>query len=290
MFDLVGRFQRLLFLWPNSCGKYDVFSLLLLFSRSYLLVLYSATVDVSDGGHSSVILELVVVLSTSHVPVLRLKFYHYKYDHQYFVEDHGGFTRRSELHGLFPAAGPGEHFFRRPPAANRTSGFDLSDFIFFDEGSTPPTSFAQFGTGAITPQPATESAYAGQSSGSSVPASGSSTTSGIRYGRGREARTERIAFRMKSEVEIVDDGFRWRKYGKKSVKNSPNPRNYYRCSTEGCSVKKRVERDKDDPSYVITTYEGVHNHMSPGVVYYTTQDAASGRYFVAGCQIPPGSS
>lgn len=37
-------------------------------------------------------------------------------------------------------------------------------------------------------------------------------------------RTERIAFRMKSEVEIIDDGFKWRKYGKKSVKNSPNPR------------------------------------------------------------------
>ena len=29
---------------------------------------------------------------------------------------------------------------------------------------------------------------------------------------------------MKSEVEVMDDGFRWRKYGKKSVKNSPNPR------------------------------------------------------------------
>ena len=25
-------------------------------------------------------------------------------------------------------------------------------------------------------------------------------------------------------------------------------------------MKKRVERDKDDPSYVVTTYEGVHNH------------------------------
>jgi WRKY DNA -binding domain len=37
-------------------------------------------------------------------------------------------------------------------------------------------------------------------------------------------RTERIALRMKSEVEILDDGFKWRKYGKKSVKNSPNPR------------------------------------------------------------------
>ncbi|CAL9104937.1 unnamed protein product [Musa textilis] len=73
----------------------------------------------------------------------------------------------------------------------------------------------------------------------------------------------RIGFRTKSEVEILDDGFKWRKYGKKSVKNSPNPRNYYRCSTEGCGVKKRVERDREDPRFVITTYDGVHNHISP---------------------------
>lgn len=33
-----------------------------------------------------------------------------------------------------------------------------------------------------------------------------------------------VAFRTKSEVEIMDDGFKWRKYGKKSVKNSPSPR------------------------------------------------------------------
>ncbi|OWM91371.1 probable WRKY transcription factor 75 [Punica granatum] len=73
----------------------------------------------------------------------------------------------------------------------------------------------------------------------------------------------RIAFRTKSEQEILDDGFRWRKYGKKSVKNSPNPRNYYKCTNGGCNVKKRVERDRDDSSYVITTYEGVHTHPSP---------------------------
>nr|AJA90792.1 transcription factor WRKY1 [Bambusa emeiensis] len=74
----------------------------------------------------------------------------------------------------------------------------------------------------------------------------------------------RIGFRTRSEVEILDDGFKWRKYGKKAVKNSPNPRNYYRCSTEGCGVKKRVERDRDDPRYVITTYDGVHKHATPG--------------------------
>ncbi|PAN28860.1 hypothetical protein PAHAL_5G183100 [Panicum hallii] len=94
--------------------------------------------------------------------------------------------------------------------------------------------------------------------------------------------TDRIAFRVRSEEEVIGDGYKWRKYGKKSVKNSPNPRNYYRCSTEGCNVKKRVERDRDDPSYVVTMYEGVHNHVSPGTIYYATQDAASGRFFVAG--------
>ncbi|CAO1945205.1 unnamed protein product [Urochloa humidicola] len=97
-----------------------------------------------------------------------------------------------------------------------------------------------------------------------------------------EGSTTRIAFRVRSEEEVLDDGYKWRKYGKKSVKNSPNPRNYYRCSTEGCNVKKRVQRDKDDPSYVVTMYEGVHNHVSPGTIYYATQDAASGRFFVAG--------
>lgn len=82
-------------------------------------------------------------------------------------------------------------------------------------------------------------------------------------GNERKENREKVAFKTKSEVEILDDGFKWRKYGKKMVKNSPNPRNYYRCSIEGCPVKKRVERDKEDPRYVITTYEGIHNHQGP---------------------------
>ncbi|XP_077210558.1 WRKY transcription factor 71-like [Tasmannia lanceolata] len=85
----------------------------------------------------------------------------------------------------------------------------------------------------------------------------------------------RIAFRTKSELEVMDDGFKWRKYGKKQVKNSPNPRNYYRCSDGRCPVKKRVQRDRDDPTYVITTYDGVHNHESPCVFYCTPRHDSS---------------
>ncbi|PHU20198.1 putative WRKY transcription factor 59 [Capsicum chinense] len=76
-----------------------------------------------------------------------------------------------------------------------------------------------------------------------------------------------IAFRTKTQLEILDDGYKWRKYGKKKVKSNTNLRNYYKCSSGDCKVKKRVERDGNDSSYLITTYEGRHNHESPFVIY-----------------------
>ncbi|KAL2339432.1 hypothetical protein Fmac_007372 [Flemingia macrophylla] len=87
--------------------------------------------------------------------------------------------------------------------------------------------------------------------------------------RKKEEVSQRVTFKTRSQLENMDDGYKWRKYGKKTVKNSPNPRNYYKCSGEGCCVKKRVERDRDDSSYVLTTYEGVHNHESPSTSYYS---------------------
>ncbi|CAL0325430.1 unnamed protein product [Lupinus luteus] len=79
----------------------------------------------------------------------------------------------------------------------------------------------------------------------------------------KKQREPRFAFMTKSEVDQLDDGYRWRKYGQKAVKNSPYPRSYYRCTTAGCGVKKRVERSSDDPTTVVTTYEGQHTHPCP---------------------------
>ncbi|KAI4303128.1 hypothetical protein MLD38_038797 [Melastoma candidum] len=81
----------------------------------------------------------------------------------------------------------------------------------------------------------------------------------------KRQREPRVAFMTKSEVDHLDDGYRWRKYGQKAVKNSPFPRSYYRCTSGGCGVKKRVERSSDDPTIVVTTYEGQHNHLSPAM-------------------------
>lgn len=44
--------------------------------------------------------------------------------------------------------------------------------------------------------------------------------------RKRKAIPQRIAFHTKSDDDVLDDGYRWRKYGQKTVKNNPHPRYY----------------------------------------------------------------
>ncbi|KAK7391868.1 hypothetical protein VNO78_20291 [Psophocarpus tetragonolobus] len=112
-------------------------------------------------------------------------------------------------------------------------------------------------------------------------------------------------FRGKTKVEIerrkvtiVDDGYRWHKYGEKTIKGHIFPseslpgfvathfslgigrasghaflsfggcllisdRAYYKCMSDGCTVRKHVERDSFKRNNVITTYEGEHNHEQP---------------------------
>ncbi|KAI3693650.1 hypothetical protein L1987_76598 [Smallanthus sonchifolius] len=76
-------------------------------------------------------------------------------------------------------------------------------------------------------------------------------------GRGKKVITpSRVAFHTRSSEDILHDGYKWRKYGQKSVKNSKHPR----CTHHTCNVKKQIQRLAKDDSIVVTTYEGIHNH------------------------------
>lgn len=50
---------------------------------------------------------------------------------------------------------------------------------------------------------------------------------GKKKGHEKKIRKPRYAFQTRSQVDILDDGYRWRKYGQKAVKNNKFPRYYY---------------------------------------------------------------
>lgn len=73
----------------------------------------------------------------------------------------------------------------------------------------------------------------------------------------------KIVVHAAGDVGISADGYRWRKYGQKMVKGNPHPRNYYRCTSAGCPVRKQIETAVDNANAVIITYKGVHDHDMP---------------------------
>ncbi|KAF8378770.1 hypothetical protein HHK36_030119 [Tetracentron sinense] len=160
-------------------------------------------------------------------------------------------------------------------------GFSEFDQIDLDERSDFAGSFQLPGNrSSQSPNPAVPTESVGVSSSNPSVSSSSSEElpekstesdgrppeipSKVRKKGQKRVRQPRFAFMTKSEVDHLEDGYRWRKYGQKAVKNSPFPRSYYRCTNSKCTVKKRVERSSEDHTIVITTYEGQHCHHTVG--------------------------
>ncbi|XP_074569323.1 putative WRKY transcription factor 4 [Curcuma longa] len=83
---------------------------------------------------------------------------------------------------------------------------------------------------------------------------------------------------VQTEIDArhLSDGYRWRKYGQKMVKGNSNPRSYYRCTHDGCPVRKHVEKSSQDAKALLITYEGKHNHDQPIPRYANDQQTAEG--------------
>ncbi|KAK4274493.1 hypothetical protein QN277_017702 [Acacia crassicarpa] len=85
--------------------------------------------------------------------------------------------------------------------------------------------------------------------------------------RRQSAKVSRVMVRIQpSDTSLyLRDGYQWRKYGQKVTRDNPSPRAYFRCSfAPSCPVKKKVQRSAEDPTVLVATYEGEHNHGGHG--------------------------
>ena len=68
----------------------------------------------------------------------------------------------------------------------------------------------------------------------------------------------RLIVECTKDIDYMEDGYHWRKYGQKTLKGNPFPRSYYKCVEPNCSVRKQVEQTLGGS--IINIYEGYHNH------------------------------
>ncbi|PIN09883.1 hypothetical protein CDL12_17525 [Handroanthus impetiginosus] len=133
-----------------------------------------------------------------------------------------------------------------------SSGFQITNLSQVSSAGRPPQSTSSFKRKCSSMDDGTAKCGAG-SSGSRCHCP--------KKRKSRLKRVERVPAISMKMADIPPDDYSWRKYGQKPIKGSPHPRGYYKCSSvRGCPARKHVERALDDPTMLIVTYEGDHNH------------------------------
>ncbi|GKV21824.1 hypothetical protein SLEP1_g31766 [Rubroshorea leprosula] len=78
---------------------------------------------------------------------------------------------------------------------------------------------------------------------------------------------------------LPEDGYEWRKYGQKFIKNIGKTRSYFKCHKENCNAKKRVEWSESEPDNIRVVYDGVHTHaLSAAVSASSTGTSNANQY------------
>lgn len=167
---------------------------------------------------------------------------------------HGVMLSSDDHHhgGLYPLLLPGIPFC----SSGAGAGEKPASFVVLDAGEAAGTSAAKAAGEIASTTTATNLHGSSSWWKGSAAAAGEKGRMKVR----RKMREPRFCFQTRSDVDVLDDGYKWRKYGQKVVKNSLHPRSYFRCTHSNCRVKKRVERLSEDCRMVITTYEGRHTH------------------------------
>ncbi|XP_057779712.1 probable WRKY transcription factor 7 [Salvia miltiorrhiza] len=136
------------------------------------------------------------------------------------------------------------------PSMSMSSGFQITNLSQVSSAGRPPLSTSSFKRKCSSMDDATAKC-----------GSGSSRCHCPKKRKSRLKRVVRVPAISMKMADIPPDDYSWRKYGQKPIKGSPHPRGYYKCSSvRGCPARKHVERALDDPTMLIVTYEGEHNH------------------------------
>ncbi|KAI5584605.1 hypothetical protein BDE02_06G093200 [Populus trichocarpa] len=161
-------------------------------------------------------------------------------------------TRRSSSQSVYPSGGANSEISYQSGAPMESGMMQEDSSISLGEDDIDHSSPISNSGGEDNENEPDAKRWLGQNENESILGAGSKTV-----------RESRIVVQTTSDIDILDDGYRWRKYGQKVVRGNPNPRSYYKCTSAGCPVRKHVERASHDLRAVITTYEGKHNHDVP---------------------------